>query len=197
MAKSLHTLLQGFEKFRETLYHEGHALMPHLAKYGQAPEVMVIACSDSRLDPALILQAGPGDLFVVRSIASIIPIYEHGSNQPSVSAALEFGVCYLNVKHIILLGHSDCGGIRALLYPESLHQDDFISKWVTIMDDAAIVPGNVDESCHHVLEKSYTNLFTYPWIKLRVDNQELRLHAWFLDLANGNLIDIVREENLI
>ena len=196
MPKSLQTLLKGFEEFREQLYREGHALMPHLAVHGQAPEVMVIACSDSRLDPALILKAEPGDLFVVRSIASIIPAYQNAGNQPSISAALEFGVCYLNVKHIIVLGHSDCSGIHALVNPEALHQDEFISKWVNIMDPSKIVAANIDKSCQNVLHQSYQNLLSYPWIKARVASMQLRLHAWFLSLVDGDLIDLVREESL-
>lgn len=197
MPKSLQTLLKGFETFREQLYREGHVLMPHLAKYGQSPEVMVIACSDSRLDPALILNAEPGDLFMVRSIASIIPAYSHASTQPSISAALEYGVCYLNVKHIIILGHSDCGGVKALLDPESLHQDEFISKWVGIIDASELIEDDVDTSCQHVIGKSYLNLLTYPWIKERVECNTLSLHSWYLNLADGDLLDVVRKENLV
>ena len=197
MGRSLHTLLKGFETFREQLYKEGHAMMPDLAKYGQSPEVMIVACSDSRLDPALILQAEPGDLFVVRSIASIIPSYENAGNQPSISASLEFGVCYLEVKHIVILGHSNCGGINALLNPDSLHQDEFISKWVNIVDASKLMTDDVDTSCHQVIGQSYENLFTYPWIRKRVEQDELRLHSWFFNIAYGDLIDVKPEKNLI
>lgn len=195
MPQSLKTLLKGFETYRQQLYHEGHALMPHLAQHGQSPEVMVIACSDSRLDPAILLQAEPGDLFTVRSIAAIIPSYEHAGSQPSVSAALEYGVCYLNVKHVVILGHSDCGGIKALLNPESLHQDDFISRWVNIVDQPEVAKHNTDSGCRHVIKQSHHNLLTYPWIRERVEQNQLRLHSWFLNLADGDLIDVIRETN--
>src|SRR5579863_9197421 len=104
--------------------------MQYLSNYGQKPEVMVVACCDSRVDPALILQCDPGDLFVVRNVANIIPPYENDEAHHGTSAALEFGISVLHVKHLILLGHSQCGGIQALLKTNGEPQNDFINNWV-------------------------------------------------------------------
>src|SRR5476651_63061 len=106
--------------------------MQYLSHHGQKPEVMVVACCDSRVDPALILQCDPGDLFVVRNVANIIPPYEKDEAHHGTSAALEFGVSFLKVEHLILLGHSQCGGIQALLSSDT-NQDDFITNWVSLI----------------------------------------------------------------
>ena len=156
--------------------------MIHLANSGQKPEVMVVSCCDSRVDPALIFQCDPGDLFVVRNVANIVPPYELDAKHHGVSAALEFGVCYLNVKHLIILGHSDCGGIHALLNSEALKQNDFISHWVSLLD----IDGHQDQDVNSCAKKSllhsYQNCLTFPWIKSRVEKQILEIHLWFFDI---------------
>ena len=111
MKKSFKKIIQGYRAFRKK-YATGHnSVMRHLAN-GQNPEIMVVACCDSRVDPALILQCDPGDLFIVRNVANIVPPYEADERHHGTSAALEFGICYLKVKHLIILGHSQCSGIR-------------------------------------------------------------------------------------
>jgi carbonic anhydrase len=115
MKESLDKLLGGYKAFQDKYAAGDNSLMTQLAREGQNPEVMVVACSDSRVDPALILQCNPGDLFTVRNVANIVlPFADDGAHH-GVSAALEFGLCYLKVKHLIILGHSQCGGINALL----------------------------------------------------------------------------------
>src|SRR5690606_20053974 len=134
MKKSLEKIIHGYQDFRKKYAEGDNSIMNKLSHHGQKPEIMVIACSDSRVDPAVILQCDPGDLFVVRNVANIVPPYENDNSHHGVSAALEFGICHLKVKHLVLLGHSQCGGIHALLDSEGLGQNDFISNWVSLVD---------------------------------------------------------------
>ncbi len=109
MQKSFTKMLRGYQLFRKKYALGDNSVMQYLSNYGQQPQIMVVSCCDSRVDPALILQCDPGDLFVVRNVANIIPPYEKDEAHHGTSAALEFGVCLLKVKHLILLGHSQCG----------------------------------------------------------------------------------------
>jgi carbonic anhydrase len=108
-------LIEGYLQFRATVWPEQRALFEYLAKLGQRPLAMVIACSDSRVEPARIFGAGPGELFIVRNVANLVPPYETSIGYHGVSAALEFAVRVLEVPHVVVLGHAMCGGIRALL----------------------------------------------------------------------------------
>jgi len=109
MDKTFNKLVSGYHAFRKKYVSEDNNTMERLAHHGQRPAIMVIACSDSRVDPAMILQCEPGDLFVVRNVANIVPPYENDGGSHGTSSALEYGVCYLNVKHLIIMGHSQCG----------------------------------------------------------------------------------------
>lgn len=192
MNKTFDKLKQGYNNFRETHATGDSSLMKSLSDHGQKPEVLVVACSDSRVDPALLLQTLPGELFVVRNVANIVPPYEADGAHHGTSAALEFGVCYLGVKHLIVLGHSQCGGIQALLSPEKLHQDDFISSWTNINKDMAVeyAPHQADDCAKASLNKSYENCLTFPWIKSRVDAHTLQIHCWFFDIEQGSLFEL-------
>src|SRR5438876_7497740 len=129
MQSSLTKMLKGYQAFRKKYAHGNKSIMKYLSHYGQQPHTMVVSCCDSRVDPALILQCDPGDLFVVRNVANIIPPYEKDENHHGTSAALEFGIRFLKIKHLILLGHSQCGGIQALLNSHS-NKNDFVTNWV-------------------------------------------------------------------
>src|SRR6476620_8908289 len=131
MQNSLRKMLQGYSQFRSKYASGDNSVMQYLSHYGQQPNIMVVSCCDSRVDPALILQCDPGDLFVVRNVANIIPPYEKDAMHHGTSAALEFGICFLKVKHVVLLGHSQCGGIQALL--DNIGQNDFITNWVSLL----------------------------------------------------------------
>src|SRR4029078_63814 len=115
MEQSLKKMLLGYQEFRKKYALGDQSIMNYLSSHGQNPQVMVVACCDSRVDPALILQCDPGDLFVVRNVANIVPPYVTDEYHHGTSAALEFGIRFLEVKHLILLGHSQCGGIQSLL----------------------------------------------------------------------------------
>src|SRR5271168_3131398 len=133
MNDSFIKMLEGYQSFRKKYAQGDNSVMQYLSNFGQKPQTMVVSCCDSRVDPALILQCDPGDLFVVRNVANIIPPYEKDEAHHGTSAALEFGICFLNVKHLILLGHSQCGGIQVLMEKDPENPNDFISNWVSLI----------------------------------------------------------------
>jgi carbonic anhydrase len=184
MAQILEKLKSGYQAFREQYAKDPVSLMRELGTKGQAPQVMVIACSDSRVDPALVLQSDPGDLFVVRNVANIVPPYEKDNRCHGTSAALEYGVRHLQVKHLIIMGHSHCGGIETLMKQENIHSD-FIEHWVECVADA--ITDDVDICSHAALHQSYKHCLTFPWIKERVDASKLQIHRWFFDIKSGTI----------
>jgi carbonic anhydrase len=187
MENSFVKLLQGYQLFRRKYALGDNSVMQYLSNYGQQPEVMVVSCCDSRVDPALILQCDPGDLFVVRNVANIIPPYEKDEAHHGTSAALEFGICFLKVKHLILLGHSQCGGIQALLDNNDEVKDDFIKNWVSLIKTKRIETQDPDDYAKLALNKSLQNCLTFPWIKSKVLQKELDIHLWFFDVKKGQI----------
>lgn len=186
-------LLQGYANFRKKYATGDQSVMRHLAAHGQKPDIMVIACCDSRVDPSLILQCDPGDLFVVRNVANIVPPYECDEKHHGTSAALEFGVCYLNVRHIIIFGHSQCGGIGALLNTKNLKQNDFITNWVSLID-AHTHLRDINTVSKKALTLSYENCLTFPWIQKRITQKKLQVHRWFFDISSGEIFVYSDEE---
>jgi carbonic anhydrase len=187
MENSFIKLLQGYQLFREKYASGDNSIMRYLSSYGQQPQVMVVSCCDSRVDPALILQCDPGDLFVVRNVANVIPPYEKDEAHHGTSAALEFGICFLNIKHLILLGHSQCGGIQALLNNDRDNKDDFIKNWVSLVKTPHCDRYNPDDYAKLALNKSLNNCLTFPWISSRVAKKELDIHLWFFDVKQGQV----------
>lgn len=187
MPKTLKELVAGYQLFREKYASEGNAFMKDLSEKGQAPETIVVACCDSRVDPALLLQCDPGDLFIVRNVANIVPPCEHDALHHGTSAALEFGVCYLKAKNLIILGHSQCGGVEARLNKENLKQDDFISNWTVQIEAEDREACTVDGCAKTSLINSYRNALSFPWIRERVDCGEFSVHAWFFHIGEGKL----------
>lgn len=183
---TLNKLIEGYLKFREKYATGDESIMRQLADYGQQPRIMIVSCCDSRVDPSLILQCDPGDLFIVRNVANIVPPYEADDGHHGTSAALEFGICYLKVKHLVIMGHSQCGGIDALLNSGSLKQNDFISNWVSLVDEQYHA-STVDQCAKQALFKSYQNCLTFPWIKERVEKEKLVIHLWFFDIKEGEI----------
>lgn len=186
-------LLAGYRTFRSTVWPEHRARFEQLAAQGQRPRGMVIACSDSRVDPAMIFGAGPGELFIVRNVANLIPPYAPDAAYHGTSAALEFGVTVLEVADLIVLGHGMCGGIRALLDP-SLAPPDFVAPWMSIARaarDRALACVPVDQAqttCEHEAVKlSLENLRSFPWIAAREAAGRLRLHGASFDIRYGVL----------
>ncbi len=189
------TLIEGYKQFKPK-YFEQSQYFRRLVNEGQRPKVLMIACCDSRVDPAIIVDAEPGELFVVRNVANLVPPFNSDPRHHGTSAALEFAVKNLGVQHIILFGHKYCGGIRALMEAEcDSHPTDFIKAWMNIADAAKqrvlqrYPHADIDEQAHHCEKESLlislVNLQTFPWIKEQLDAKKLFLHAWYFDLDSG------------
>lgn len=187
MKNSFNKMLQGYQAFRKKYALGDKSVMQFLSHNGQQPQTMVVACCDSRVDPALILQCDPGDLFVVRNVANIVPPYEIDDAHHGTSAALEFGVRGLNVKHLILLGHSQCGGIQTLLDTHDTDHNDFITHWVSLIKTQHLEAHDADSYAKVALNQSYQNCMTFPWIREKVAAQELLIHLWFFDIKAGQI----------
>lgn len=194
MEKSFNKIKQGYQKFREKYASGDQSIMQYLSDNGQRPRIMMVACCDSRVDPALILQCEPGDLFVVRNVANIVPPYEKDDSHHGTSAALEFGIRILQVDHLILLGHSQCGGIQALLDDQST-QHDFINNWVSLLKTDDCHRHDADEYAQLALSESYQNCLTFPWIRDRLQQGTLAIHLWFFDIKSGQIFTYVADRN--
>ena len=180
-------MLQGYKAFRQKYALGDKSVMQFLSHHGQQPETMVVACCDARVDPALILQCDPGDLFVVRNVANIIPPFEIDEAHHGTSAALEFGIRFLKVKHLIILGHSQCGGVQALLNCNDSNQNDFIKNWVSLIKTHDFHPQDPDDYAKLALHLSHQNCLTFPWINEGINQQSLTIHLWFFDIKKGQV----------
>jgi carbonic anhydrase len=196
--KDIARFIAGFKRFRQ------HYFDPHEQRFaplqqGQSPKVLLIGCSDSRVDPAMLTGCAPGELFVVRNVANLVPPCEHDSHHHGVSAALEYAVCALEVEHIIVLGHSGCGGISALMeaVPDGL-STEYIGPWVRIAErareqvlkDLAGKDLSVQiRACEQAaILVSLENLLSFSWISDRVESGSLLLHGWYFDIGVGQLL---------
>lgn len=192
------TLLNGYRNFMSGRYVDERERYRVLADQGQKPHTLVVACCDSRSAPETIFDAGPGELFVVRNVANMVPPYEPDGQYHSTSAALEFAVQALRVRDIIVMGHGRCGGIRAALDPnaEPLSPGDFIGKWMGLVSTAAgqIQNNSVMTASERqtALERisirnSISNLRTFPCVKILEERGKLQIHGAWFDIANGEL----------
>jgi carbonic anhydrase len=198
------TFLAGFGRFQEKYFAHDESLFSRL-RQGQSPGTLVISCCDSRADPGMLLGAGPGDIFVVRNVGNLVPPYRNGAEMPGIRADIEFAVKSLNVAQIIILGHSGCGAIRALMDGEDKagSQYEFIGAWVTIAAAARdrVVRELADQppavqtrACEHgAIALSLENLMTFPWIRERVERGALTLNGWYFDIDAGELLAYSRE----
>ncbi len=195
MKKNFFDILNGYHTFREKYVHDDASILQQLADHGQKPEVMVVSCCDSRVDPALILQCDPGDLFVVRNVANIVPPFEGDHGHHGTSAALEFGINFLQVEHLILLGHSQCGGIQALLSDAEVFKSDFIGSWVELIRSESDLGCSCDDYAKIALQKSYQNTQTFPWILEKIKKGKLKVHLWFFDIKQGEILNFNFQQN--
>jgi carbonic anhydrase len=191
------TLLEGYRTFRTLRLPTEQSRYRELSERGQSPEVMVIGCCDSRVSPEVIFDAKPGELFVVRNIANLVPVYAPDGGTHGVSAALEYAVQVLRVKHIVVLGHAQCGGIRAFIDKIApLSPGDFIGKWMSMF----IKPGEiVEQRAHESIQdfatriekaavlRSLANLMTFPCVQILVERGKLELHGAYFGVAEGQL----------
>jgi carbonic anhydrase len=192
------TLLEGYHEFKGHKYSHEAARYRQLAEDGQTPDTLVIACCDSRAAPEIIFNAIPGQIFVVRNVANLVPPYKPDGEFHSTSAALEFAVQALRVKDIVVLGHGRCGGIQAALDPaaEPLSPGDFIGRWMELLGPVAeAVAANhwmTDAERQTALERisirhSISNLLTFPCIDILHGRGKLHLHGAWFDIASGEL----------
>jgi len=189
-------LLHGYHRFRDEGWARERARWADL-RQSQSPRVMVIACSDSRVDPAQVFDTSPGEIFVVRNVANLVPRFESDGGRHGVSAALEFAVHSIGVKHIVVMGHGGCGGIEAVVGGvDPLSKSDFIGKWmadVVSVADAVPRPEGCSTHAHVTLVErasiahSLDNLHSFPWIARLEATGELSLHGAWFDVALGEL----------
>lgn len=191
----MQTLIDGFRTFRATAFQNHKERYRHLSVAGQNPRAVVLACCDSRVDPQLIFAARPGDLFVIRNVANLVPPYAPSADYHGTSAALEFAVRQLNVPQVIVMGHTRCGGVRTLL-ERGVDGGDFIGAWMSIADDVrdrVLGDGATpEEACpaaeREVIRQSLANLRSFPWIAERADRGALALYGCLFDVAAADLL---------
>ena len=195
----INALITGFRNFQKEYTSDSNRTYRKLAEYGPHSRILMIACCDSRVDPAIITNSAAGDLMVIRNMANLVPPYDGNSNFQETQAALEFAALYLNVEHIIVMGHSRCGGIRSLL-TRLLDDSDAelpLDKWTAVAEPAArevlaTMPEESldDQSCacsRRALVSSLDNLMTYPWVAEKMERGNLQIHGWYFNLADGDL----------
>jgi carbonic anhydrase len=187
-------LQDGYENFRSGRYSQEAERYKKLGEGAQKPSVMIIACCDSRAAPETIFDAGPGEIFVMRNVANLVPPYAPDGKHHATSAALEFAVLSLNVQHIVVMGHGRCGGIRAVVEGgDPLSSGDFIGQWMRDVQDVAEAvkhdhPHDLQTAVEHAsVEHSLANLRTFPWLRVRENKSDVSLHGAWFDIALGEL----------
>ena len=191
-------LIEGFRSFCDHYFNGGETIYSELVEKGQSPRAAVVACADSRVSPNTLMQAKPGDLFVIRNVANLVQPPESANGNSTISG-LEYAVLHLEVEHVIIIGHSHCGGIQALIDGPSAVEEQFphVASWVSPFEP---IRGEVLQCCAgaskqetaRIMEKaavrtSLAHLAAYPWIRERVAAGKLSLHGWYFDLEAGTL----------
>jgi carbonic anhydrase len=196
-------LIEGYRTFASQRLPTEQSRYRELSERGQSPAVMLIGCSDSRVSPEVIFDAGPGELFVVRNVANLVPTFQPDENAHGVSAALEYAVQVLKIKHIVVMGHAQCGGIRAFIDDSApLTPGDFIGKWMAMF----IKPGEQVSQREHESRQEFTtriekaavfrsleNLMTFPFVRNAVERGDMMLHGAYFGVAEGSLFVLDRE----
>ncbi|HRK23319.1 MAG TPA: carbonic anhydrase [Beijerinckiaceae bacterium] len=196
-------LVEGYEAFKANRLPREHQRFVEMARDGQKPETMIIACCDSRVSPEVIFDANPGELFVVRNVANLVPPFEPMAGLHGVSAALEFAVQALKIRNIVVMGHGRCGGVHAFVkrlrrpqQSDVLSPGDFIGKWIELIAPAAeSLPAQDDESDHDYAERlartsirnSIENLLTFPCISTLVNRGKMEIYGCIFDVTTGRL----------
>lgn len=191
-------MVVGFRRFRERFFsNEESALYNKLSSSGQRPKTLMIACSDSRVDPAILFSSSPGEIFVVRNVANLVPPFESSMGFHGVSAAIEFAVANLEVENIVVLGHRQCGGIRSLFQPGNVLKGGFVEQWMTIAENAKQKVlskdphGDIETHCRDCERESIVislqNLRSFPFIEAAMQKRGMQLIGVYFDLENGQL----------
>ena len=193
-------LCNGYKNFYDREYVQHKELFENLSD-NQNPETLVISCSDSRVDTSYITSSKPGEVFCIRNVANLVPPYEESfNNYHGTSSAIEYAVKCLKVKNIIILGHSDCGGIKALVENQGSMNcgHEFIDHWVDIAKPAvektnrekkdAPLSEQIKFCEFESIKSSLDNLLTFPFVKKAIDNNELAVYGWYFEIASGKLL---------
>ena len=190
----MNRLIEGYRQFRETAWPTEHDRFEALSRDGQAPETMVIACSDSRVAPERVFGAAPGELFVVRNVAGLVPPYQPDARYHGTSAALEYAVRVLKVKRIVVLGHAQCGGVRVMLEGAPKEAQDFVEPWMKLATPALMaLPTDItgDDALlrceEEVVKLSLNNLRSFPWIREAEAKGEMQLEGFRFGIRSGVL----------
>ncbi len=204
----LEKLLKGYERFHSGYFQRNREQLEKLAQQ-QAPDVAMVSCCDSRVDTGILFDAEPGEIFVIRNVANLIPPYELKGDYHGTSAALEFAVTCLKVKEVMVLGHANCGGIRALMENNgNIKKDGFIDRWMQIAapakkeilarKDLNTLDEKIDACEKTAINHSLRNLLTHPWVRERVEKGKLILVGYYYDLHTGQLekIDEINADTL-
>jgi len=189
-------LLRGYQNFRAGAYKSMQDRYSQLAQKGQSPKVLMVACCDSRAAPETIFDANPGEIFVIRNVANLVPPHKPDEECHSTSAALEFAITALKVEHIVIMGHGRCGGIAASLAPETIKDSDFIGKWIELLEPPAQI-ANAETSLNDAerqtlaervsVAQSLENLRSFPIIATAEKAGQLALHGAWFDIQDGEL----------
>jgi carbonic anhydrase len=197
--QDIERFIDGFQRFQRQYFESSPRLYRDLNQ-GQHPSTLLIGCCDSRVDPAQLLGCDPGDIFTIRNIANLVPPCGGSNGRQGVSAAIQFAVTVLEVQRIIVLGHSGCGGIRALMEEQFPSQGgtDFLGRWLNIADPAKYrvrqkmrnaPQAELNQACElAAILVSLKNLESFPWIGTRMQNAGLSLHGWYFDMKAGALL---------
>lgn len=205
-SKEILKLVAGFRRFREKYFSGEDALYHRLMTNGQSPKTLIIGCSDSRVDPALISGASPGDIFVVRNVANLVPPYESPTKGVhGISAAIEFSVQNLRVENIVILGHRQCGGIRALMSGQQKKDDTFIGRWMELIggarDKVLAKHAGLDfelqcKECEmEGIKVSIENLKTFPFVSEAMSSRDLKIFGIYFDIEQGQLFEFDEPNN--
>ncbi len=199
-------LIKGYRDFRMNYLNKEFEAYREWASHHQNPKTLIIGCSDSRVNPAILTHAGLGEIFAVNNVANIVPPYNEGENRHmSLGAAIQYAVMHLHVEHIIVMGHSECGGIAALMQLEEGDETttDYIKNWVSILKPArdAVLNNSSyqaeEQACLCEMEAvllSLQNLAGYPWVRDAVEQKKLTIHGWYFHIESGELLSYVPNE---
>lgn len=190
-------LIEGFQRFKKTYFGDDNSLYAGM-KEGQPAKILMVACCDSRVDPAILTDCDPGDIFTVRNVANLVPPCEDDQHHHGTSSAIEFAVKGLGVESIVVMGHANCGGIKGLWESDDLDDSQFIHRWVSIAQEAKdwVKTHHADDSHAAQLKAceqrsvlvSLQNLMEFDFVRERVENGSLKIHGWYFDLQAGELL---------
>jgi len=195
-------LIEGYRRFRSEVWPAQRARYEALSNKGQSPETLVIACSDSRVDPQTVFGAAPGEMFVVRNVAGLVPTYQPDARYHGTSAAVEYAVRVLKVPRVVVLGHAQCGGVQAMVEGAPAEAQDFVEPWMSmarsvlrdIHDHHA--PGVLSRCEVEVVRLSLSNLMTFPWIAEAVDAGRVALAGFRFEIRTG-ILERLENEGMV